>query len=673
MKGTIHSLCPMDPIEAGETYRMEKYKDLEFRARVVKGAKDDPEIQRALKQIRKLTVELSDIAKKEKEEEEKNATMREAKVVRVKEKREWWKDGEYDAERADKANDLGSRCLKMAKENKNKRNNSAQRIEYEHAFEAYTEAIRLEPKKAVYFANRAFCALKLERYAIAAEDCDIALKLDPKYEKALLRGAKAHLKLNNETKAIEMYEFILKHIDRTHKEATKEREEAKAKLKSKTERANKMNEATCKGELRKPLFEEAEFLKESSEKNAENLIASEEMLRQIIAQSSTSPFENNARLEYVENCIKCQRVLFALDECENKLPRDSVDRLYLLAECKWRLNDVIGALRCLEPSSTEHECDEEHLKHSQKCKTLATRLRELETISESIESLVDREDYQLCVEKCDYVLEKVSMGRQPTRFRANILVIRASSLVEILKYSRGGASSGTSSSDDDALSSDSDSTSSSFLNEHGFKYTTTNTADEEKEKLDLSRLAKTALKSAKEALLLHANNVEAHVISHEIYLLANKRMKAFECIRLAQMLSPEDAFIARKVQKLAKLVSAMNTKAGRKKNGRYGSDVDLNNDDDDNDDDTGGESSKTPKLYKLLDCRQTARPKQIAKAYKAQAMKWHPDKQYSKDETAKLQAETRFKQIAFAFSILSDKRKRMEYDEDNTKFDQMCA
>ena len=57
-----------------------------------------------------------------------------------------------------------------SKESKN--NNSAQRIEYEHAFEAYTEAIRLEPK-AVYFANRAFCALKLERYAIAAEDCDM--------------------------------------------------------------------------------------------------------------------------------------------------------------------------------------------------------------------------------------------------------------------------------------------------------------------------------------------------------------------------------------------------------------------------------------------------------------------------------------------------------------------
>lgn len=150
-------------------------------------------------------------------------------------------------------------------------------------------------------------------------------------------------------------------------------------------------------------------------------------------------------------------------------------------------------------------------------------------------------------------------------------------------------------------------------------------------------------------------------------------MKAFESIRLAQMLSPEDPIIARKVQKLAKLVSAMNRKTPGKKKGRYGSDVDLNDDDDNDKDDDIGESSKTPKLYQLLDCRQTARPKQIAKAYKTQAMKWHPDKQHhSKDEAAKLQqAETRFKQIAFAFSILSDKKKRAEYDEDNTKYDQM--
>jgi DnaJ-class molecular chaperone len=131
------------------------------------------------------------------------------------------------------------------------------------------------------------------------------------------------------------------------------------------------------------------------------------------------------------------------------------------------------------------------------------------------------------------------------------------------------------------------------------------------------------------------------------------------------MLSPEDPIIARKVQKLARVVSQVNRKAHGKKKGRYGSDVDLNDDDDDE------FSSKTPKLYKILDCRQTARPKQIAKAYKTQAMKWHPDKQHSKDEAAKLEAEARFKQIVFAFSVLSDKKKRAEYDEDNTKYDQM--
>jgi len=671
----VDSLCPMDPIEAGEIYRMETYRDLEFRAKKLK-MRDAPEVREMLKRMRKLTVELAEIAEKEKGnlEKERQGAKR---VVAVENgggdaKKEWWKDGEYDETKADEANDLGSKCLKMAKERKN--GTDAQRREdYEHAFEAYTEAIRLEPKKAVYFANRAFCALKLERYAIAAEDSDNALKLNPKYEKALTRGAKAHMKLNNETKAMEMYEFILRHIDQTHAEATKGREEAKALLKSKTEREKKQREATRKGELREPLFDEAAFLEVNAEQNAENLIASEEMLRQILAHSSsTSPYENNARFEYVENCIKCQRVLFALDECESKLPRDSIDRLYLLAECKWRINDVSGALRCLEPSSPEHECDEELLKHSRKCQTLANRLRELETTLESIESLADQEEYQLCVEKCDYILEQVSMGRQPTRFRANILVVRASNLVEIVKCSNeadsSGRSSSSSSEDDDLSSSDSDSEASpTVLKEREFEYSSRNAGEKEQEKLDRSRLAKTALKSAKEALLLHANNVEAHVISHEIYLLANKRLKTFESIRLAQMLSPEDPIIARKVQKLARVVSQVNRKAPGKKKGRYGSDVDLNDDDDDDDE----FSSKTPQLYKILDCRQTARPKQIAKAYKTQAMKWHPDKQHSKDEDAKLEAETRFKQIAFAFSVLSDKKKRAEYDEDNTKYDQM--
>ena len=70
MKMIVDSLCPMDPIEAGEIYRMEKYKDCVFQAKKM-GTFDTPEVQRMLKQMRKLTVELAEIAGKEKEEEEK--------------------------------------------------------------------------------------------------------------------------------------------------------------------------------------------------------------------------------------------------------------------------------------------------------------------------------------------------------------------------------------------------------------------------------------------------------------------------------------------------------------------------------------------------------------------------------------------------------------------------
>lgn len=41
---------------------------------------------------------------------------------------------------------------------------------YTSSFELYTEAIRLCPRKATYHCNRAAAALKLEQFAVAAED-----------------------------------------------------------------------------------------------------------------------------------------------------------------------------------------------------------------------------------------------------------------------------------------------------------------------------------------------------------------------------------------------------------------------------------------------------------------------------------------------------------------------
>ena len=48
----------------------------------------------------------------------------------------------------------------------------------------YDEAIRLNPKEKVFFANKAGVLIKLNRYEEAIKSAEEALKLDPKYEYA---------------------------------------------------------------------------------------------------------------------------------------------------------------------------------------------------------------------------------------------------------------------------------------------------------------------------------------------------------------------------------------------------------------------------------------------------------------------------------------------------------
>ena len=72
--------------------------------------------------------------------------------------------------------------------------------------------------------------------------------------------------------------------------------------------------------------------------------------------------------------------------------------------------------------------------------------------------------------------------------------------------------------------------------------------------------------------------------------------------------------------------------------------------------------------YNVLEIPHLATPEEIRKAYRKLALKWHPDKNPSNHELA----SAKFKQISEAYEILSDIKKKKDYDQncDLQKFNQ---
>jgi hypothetical protein len=73
---------------------------------------------------------------------------------------------------------------------------------------------------------------------------------------------------------------------------------------------------------------------------------------------------------------------------------------------------------------------------------------------------------------------------------------------------------------------------------------------------------------------------------------------------------------------------------------------------------------KRGSLYEVLGCASDASAEELRRAYRKQALLWHPDKHAHEDASKQIEADARFKELAAAWAVLSDEATRAAYDEE---------
>ncbi|KRT78312.1 Tetratricopeptide repeat-containing protein, partial [Oryctes borbonicus] len=87
------------------------------------------------------------------------------------------------------SDEIDDSAIDLANSEKEKGNVFVKKQQWDQAIECYTRAIEYYAYNPIYYANRALCYLKKEKYKNAESDCTTALQLDKTYVKAYQRRA----------------------------------------------------------------------------------------------------------------------------------------------------------------------------------------------------------------------------------------------------------------------------------------------------------------------------------------------------------------------------------------------------------------------------------------------------------------------------------------------------
>ena len=99
---------------------------------------------------------------------------------------------------------------KQAEALKTEANEYFKQEKFQQAVDLYTKAIEINPKKAVYHANRSIANLRLENFGYALSDASKSIECDKNYLKAYYRRAAAHMALGKYKIALKDYERVYK-------------------------------------------------------------------------------------------------------------------------------------------------------------------------------------------------------------------------------------------------------------------------------------------------------------------------------------------------------------------------------------------------------------------------------------------------------------------------------